>query len=158
MSEFEEMGSEEVPRERAERFYDRLRASIHQYVESKGKAVEKTTEFLLLVPDVFILLWRLLNDPRVNGRNKVLLGSGVAYFIFPFDLVPEAFLGPIGYADDLVLAVYILNKMLTDTTADILREHWSGGDDVLVSIQNVLNAADQLVGADLLKRIKSIVK
>jgi len=158
MSEFEEVGSEEVPRERAERFYDRIRANIHQYVESKGAAVEKTTEFLLLVPDVFILLWRLLNDARVNGRNKVLLGSGVAYFIFPFDLIPEAFLGPIGYADDLVLAVYILNKMLTDTTADILREHWSGSEDVLAMIQKVLNAADQLVGADLLKRIKSMVK
>jgi len=158
MSEFEELGSEEVPRERAERFYDRVRANIHDYVERKGTAVEKTAQFLLLVPDVFILLWRLLNDRRVNGKNKVLLGSGVAYFLFPFDLVPEAFLGPIGYADDLVLAVYILNKLLGDTNADILREHWSGSDDVLITIQKVLNAADQLVGTDLLKRIKSMVK
>ena len=158
MSEFEELGSEEVPRERAERFYDRVRANIHDYVERKGAAVEKTAQFLLLVPDVFILLWRLLYDPRVNGKNKVLLGSGVAYFLFPFDLVPEAFLGPIGYADDLVLAVYILNKLLGDTNADILREHWSGSDDVLITIQKVLNAADQLVGTDLLKRIKSMVK
>src|SRR2546423_1991092 len=129
----------------AERFYDRIRANIHNYVGPKS-------DFLLFVPDIFILLWRLLNDPRVNGKNKVLLGSGVAYFLFPFDLVPEAFLGPIGYADDLVLAVYILNRMLIDTDADILREHWSGSEDVLATIQKVLNAADQLVGSNILGR------
>ena len=148
----------EMPRERAERFYDRLRTRINRFVENKGSTVGKTAEFLLLVPDVFILLWRLLNDARVSGKNKVLLGSGVAYFVFPFDLLPEAFLGPIGYLDDLVLAVYILNRMLTDTDAAILREHWSGSDDVLATIQKVLNAADSLVGSDLLKRIKRMVK
>ena len=148
----------EMPRERAERFYDRLRTRINRFVENKGSTVGKTAEFLLLVPDVFILLWRLLNDARVSGKNKVLLGSGVAYFVFPFDLLPEAFLGPIGYLDDLVLAVYILNRMLTDTDAAILREHWSGSDDVLATIQKVLNAADSLVGSDLLKRIKRMTK
>ena len=151
-------GAQEMPRERAERFYDRLRTRIRSYVENKGSAVGKTAEFLLLVPDVFILLWRLVSDPRITGKNKTLLVSGVAYFVFPFDLLPEAFLGPIGYLDDLVLAVYILNRMLTDTDAAVLREHWSGSDDVLATIQKVLNAADSLVGSDLLKRIKKMTK
>jgi len=143
----------------AQRFYDRIRASICSYVEKKVPAAEKTAEFLLLVPDMFILLWRLLNDPRVHGKNKILLGSGVVYFFSPIDLVPEAFLGPIGYADDLVLAVYILNKLLvSDVSVDVLREHWSGSEDVLSIIQKVLNAADQLVGAGVLNRIKSMVR
>jgi len=141
-----------------QRFYDRTRASIQRYVASKGSALEKGAEFLLLVPDFFMLLWRLVNDARVTGRNKVLLGSGIAYFVSPIDLVPEAFLGPIGFADDLVLAVYILNKILTDTSIDIVREHWSGSEDVLITIQNVLNAADQMVGSNLLNKIKSFVK
>ena len=141
-----------------QRFYDRTRASIQRYVASKGSALEKGAEFLLLVPDFFMLLWRLVNDARVTGRNKVLLGSGIAYFMSPIDLVPEAFLGPIGFADDLVLAVYILNKILTDTSIDIVREHWSGSEDVLITIQNVLNAADQMVGSNLLNKIKSFVK
>jgi uncharacterized membrane protein YkvA (DUF1232 family) len=151
-------GAQEIPRERAERFYDRLRTKIHGYVENKGNAVGKTAEFLLLVPDVFILLWRLISDPRITAKNKTILVSGVAYFVFPFDLLPEAFLGPIGYLDDLVLAVYILNRMLVDTDPAILREHWSGSDDVLATIQKVLNAADSLVGSDLLKRIKRMAK
>jgi hypothetical protein len=36
----------------------------------------------------------------------------------------------------------------------VLREHWSGSDDVLAMITNVLNAADNLVGSDILGRIK----
>ena len=83
--------------ERAERFYDRVRTSIQQYLEKKGRAVEKTAEFLLLVPDVFILLWRLTTDGRVSGKNKMLLGSGIAYYILPFDLIPEAIVGPMSF-------------------------------------------------------------
>ena len=156
MSEFEEIGSEQMPPERAQRFYDRIRAKIHEYV-SKSPA-EKAAEYLLLVPDVFILLWRLLNDARVNAKDKVLLGSGVAYFVFPFDIIPEAFLGPVGYMDDLVLAVYILNKIVGQTDMAVIRQHWSGSEDVLLMIQKVLNAADSLVGTDLLNRIKKMVK
>jgi len=146
-----------VSRERAERFYDRLRASVQRYLDKKGK-VGATAEWLLLAPDVFILLWRLINDGRVNGKNKVLLGSGLAYYIFPFDIIPEGFIGPTGYVDDLVLAMYILNRMLGDTDPEVLREHWSGRDDVLNAIQRILGTADNLVGKDLVERVKKLVK
>ena len=82
-----------VTRERAEGFYDRLRERIHAYVEGKGAIAEKSTDVLLLVPDIFMLLWRLTTDPRVNGKNKVLLGSGLAYYFFPLDIMPELLLG-----------------------------------------------------------------
>jgi len=146
-----------VSGDRAQRFYDRIRENIRRYLEKKAR-LDKPAQYLLLVPDMFMLLWRLVNDSRVTSKNKVLLGSGLAYYIFPLDIMPEALLGPIGYLDDLVFGVYLLNKILTDTDPEILREHWSGSDDILTSIQNVLNAADNLVGKDILGRIKSIFK
>ncbi len=145
-------------KDRAERFYDRLRERTHSYVDRRGHLAEKLADYLLLVPDMFMLLWRLANDGRVNGRNKVLLGTGIAYFIFPFDIVPEAIVGPIGYLDDLVFGVYILNKMLADTDPAILREHWSGPEDVFESIRKVLNAADNLVADGVFRRLKKIAK
>jgi len=99
-----------------------------------------------------------VNDSRVSGKNKVMLGSGLAYYLFPLDIMPEAIMGPLGYIDDLVFGVYLLNRMLVDTDPQILREHWSGSEDVLTTIQNVLNAADNLVGKDILGRIKGIFK
>ena len=142
----------EVPRERGERFYDRLREHIH------FRGAGKLSDLLLLVPDMFILLWRLVNDDRVSGKNKGLLISGIAYFIAPFDLIPEAIVGPIGYIDDLVLSVFILNKILTDTDPAVLREHWSGDDDVLASIQRVLSAVDTLVDEKVVSKLRNMAK
>jgi uncharacterized membrane protein YkvA (DUF1232 family) len=144
--------------ERAQRFYDRIRRNIQRYLDRKGGVIGKTAAYLLLVPDVFILLWRLTGDRRVNGKNKVLLGSGLAYYIIPFDFIPEALFGPLGYLDDLVFGVYVLNKVLGEVDASVLREHWPGESDVLDSIQRVLNAADSLVSSKVLTRFKNIVK
>lgn len=156
--DFEDLRGDDIPPERAERFYDRVRSRIQSYVDSKGSAVGKTAEYLLLVPDVFILLWRLVNDGRVSGKNKVLLGSGIAYYIFPIDLIPEAFVGPIGYLDDLVFGVYILNRVLTDTDEAIVRQHWPGSEDVLAVIQKVLGVAESLIGREMVDRIKRMAK
>jgi uncharacterized membrane protein YkvA (DUF1232 family) len=153
----EELPQDELPRDRATRFYDRIRGTIQRYVDGKGKVLGKTAEFLLLVPDVFILLWRLTTDSRVSGKDKILLGSAVAYYVMPFDLIPEAIVGPIGYLDDLVFGVYVLNKILGNVDASIVREHWSGSEDVLDSIQRVLNAAESLIGKDLAGKIKKMM-
>ena len=114
-------GSAPVSNDRATRFYDRMRDAIRGYLDKKGALAGKTGEYLLLAPDVFVLLWRLVNDSRVNSKNKMMLGSGLAYYFFPLDIMPEGFLGPVGYIDDLVFAVYLLNKMLSDTDAEVLR-------------------------------------
>ena len=145
------------PPERATRFYDRLRKSIRRYVDNKGAALGKTADFLLLVPDFFILLWRLTTDSRVTSKDKVLLGSAIAYYVFPFDILPEALLGPMGFMDDLVFGVFVLNRMLRETDPNILREHWSGSEDLLASIQRVLNAAESLVGKDMLGKIRKML-
>jgi len=147
-----------VTRERADRFYDRMRENIRKYLDDKGSVAGSTGEYLLLAPDVFVLLWRLINDKRVNAKNKVMLGSGLAYYLFPLDIMPEGILGPIGYLDDLVFAVYLLNKLMTDTDVEILREHWSGRDDVLDTIRKVLGAADNLVSSEILSRFKKSAK
>ena len=143
--------------ERAKRFYDRIRGAIRRYVDRKGSALGKTADFLLLVPDVFILLWRLTTDPRVGAKDKVLLGSAVAYYIFPFDILPEALVGPMGFLDDLVFGVYVLNKVVTTTDPEIVREHWSGSEDVLAMIHRVLAAADSLVGSNMAASIKKML-
>lgn len=125
-----------ISEERARRFYDRLRSGL----DARVKRLGKMGEFVLLVPDVFILLWRLANDPRVASSHKVLLGSGLAYYLFPLDVIPD-FLG-IGFIDDLIFGVYIINRLLQDVDDSIVREHWSGEGDVLDMVKRVLGMAD----------------
>lgn len=147
-----------VSEARANRFYDKIRAKIHEYVDRKGEALGKAADYLLLAPDVFILLWRLVQDSRVRTNDKMLLGTGVAYYIFPIELLPEAFMGPTGYVEDLVFGVLILAKVLKDTPIEVLEEHWSGSVDLLETIRNVLDSAENLVSQDVLERIRRIVK
>lgn len=142
----------------AERFYDRLRVRIKTFLSSKARPLGPAAEFLMFVPDVFVLLLRLTKDDRVTGKNKMLLGSGIAYFIFPLDIVPEAIVGPLGYLDDLVFSVYILNKILTETDAQVLHDHWSGSGNVLDMMRSVLQSADELVTTDVLGKIKKLFK
>lgn len=143
---------------RVRRFYDRIRSSIERALSSRSAALGKAGEYLLLAPDVFILLWRLSRDPRVNGQHKMLLGTGIAYYLLPLDLMPEALIGPIGLVDDLVLGVYILNTLISDTDEAIIREHWSGTQDVLSMIRGVLANADGMVASNVLDKIKKFVQ
>jgi len=152
-----EILSEPVSESKATRFYDRIRSNIAAYIDRKGPALGKSAEYLFLVPDVFILLFRLAKDERVTGKNKVLLGTGLAYYIFPLDIMPEAILGPIGFLDDLVFGVYILSRMLNDTDEAILREHWSGRGDLLDMIRKVIGSADGMVGSDFMAKIKKML-
>lgn len=156
----EESGGPVVPisKEKAQRFYDRMRDRIAGYLESKGRGLGKTGEYLLLVPDVFMLMFRLMADHRVSTKNRVLLGTGIAYFVLPIDLIPEALVGPVGYLDDLVFAAYILDTVINDTDEAVLREHWSGTEDVFAMIRRVLTAADTIVSRDVLKKIKGWMK
>src|SRR4029079_16636927 len=41
-----------------------------------------------LVPDCIVLFARMLKDPRVRRRHKVLLAALVAYLAMPLDLIP----------------------------------------------------------------------
>ncbi|HSN68214.1 MAG TPA: DUF1232 domain-containing protein, partial [Thermoanaerobaculia bacterium] len=111
LAEVEREARDPVSEEKANRFYDRIRRRLSSSVPGGGGRMQ---DLLFFAPDVFILLWRLTRDERVTGKNKVLLGSAVAYYIFPLDLMPDI-LGPIGFMDDMLFGVYVLNRMLADT-------------------------------------------
>jgi uncharacterized membrane protein YkvA (DUF1232 family) len=147
-----------MSKKRATSFYDRVRGKIKRFVEERGEKLGPAAEFLLFVPDVFMLLFRLLRDARVSAANKALVAMGIAYYILPIDIIPEAIVGPMGYIDDLILGVFILNKILNDTDHAVVREHWSGQGDVLVVIRRVLESADRLVSPRLIAKIKRMVK
>ncbi|MBI2213230.1 MAG: DUF1232 domain-containing protein [Acidobacteria bacterium] len=147
-----------LSKRRATRYYDRIRGKIVASIEERGERLGPAAEFLLFVPDVFMLMFRLLRDPRVSATNKALVGIGIAYYIMPIDILPEAIVGPMGYIDDLILGVFILNKIVNETDHGVVREHWSGQGDVLVVIRRVLESADRLVSPRLIAKIKKMVR
>ncbi|MDN9010984.1 YkvA family protein [Brevibacillus laterosporus] len=139
-----------------QRFYDKLREKVEKFIRSKGMP-EGVTPYILMAPDLFVLLARLLVDKRVATGAKAIAAVAVAYFISPVDLIPEALTGPVGYLDDIVLAVYALHKILSSTEQVIVQEHWNGKDNLLQVIRDVISKADELVGTHILKRIDALL-
>ena len=112
---------------------------------------------LLLVPDVFILLVRLTLDKDVPGSARAMIGGALAYFILPFDLLPEAILGPVGYLDDLVLAAAVLAQAFGGDLEPYARKHWSGSEDLRVVIRDVTETAQSLLGVKLYNRLHRLL-
>ncbi len=110
-------------------------------------------DYVMLVPDLFLLITRLMLDPRIEAKHKAYMGAAVAYVVSPVDLLSERRFGALGYLDDLVVVVAALNMLLNEVDRQVVLEHWSGKADLLETIQKVVVQADQLIGKSRLERI-----
>jgi len=138
--------------------YDRIRERIVRAVERRGgKMGEQTAEALLLVPDVFMLLVRLMLDKEVPRETRVVIGGALAYFVLPTDLFPEAFVGGAGYVDDLVLAVAVLSQVFNRELEPYAERYWSGSKKLRTVLSDILEAAQGLLGQKLYDRLRALL-
>lgn len=135
-------------------FYRKYRTKMMDWVESKGGKYHQFANVLMAGPDLFHLLVKLSLDPEVPSNDKVKLIAAIAYFVSPIDFLPEAILGPIGYADDIAVAAYVLNTIINHTDPEIIEKHWAGEGDVLVVVKQVINVADRMIGSGLWNKLK----
>jgi uncharacterized membrane protein YkvA (DUF1232 family) len=104
------------------------------------------------LPNMAKLLWRLLRDPRVPRRTKLVVGAAVAYVASPIDLIPE-FIPVIGLADDLLLMTFAIHHIVEVAGEDIVLEHWDGSRDLLELVRSILDVASDFVPARLRRTI-----
>lgn len=136
-------------------FYEKLRKKVHDYVEEHPGS--KYTEYLLLAPDFFHLLCKLLADSRVPFKNKIFIAAAITYFISPLDIITDMIAG-IGIVDDIYLATYVLNSLLDSVGEEVLEELWVGDGDVLNLIKSVFEFADEYAGKGILKKVLNFIK
>lgn len=121
------------PEER--RLYERVRSRV---VSAKPRnASSGLLDLVFLLPDLTVLLARLLRDERVPLASKVVAVGGIAYVLSPIDVLPSLLLGPVGLVDDLVIVAACLSGMLNRVHPDVVRAHWSGQGDALEAISSV---------------------
>lgn len=125
------------------RLYDRLRARAVTPRPGKASGVG---DLLLLLPDLTVLLLRLLRDDRVGLGAKGIALLGVGYILSPLDLLPELLLGPIGLVDDVLVVAATLSRLVNHVHPDVVRSHWSGKGDALEAIQRVMAWAEAQLG------------
>jgi uncharacterized membrane protein YkvA (DUF1232 family) len=85
------------------------------------------------IPDCIVLCSRLLRDPGVPRRKKLLLVALTGYLALPFDLVPD-FIPVAGQLDDVVIVALVLRSFLRSGGEPLVRAHWPGPERTLALI------------------------
>lgn len=111
---------------------------------AKLQARELVRDLAFLLPNVIKLLTRLVRDPRVPRRSKLLVGGLLAYLASPVDFVPD-FIPVVGLADDVLLAAYAVNHLIDKAGEEVVLEHWDGPADLLEMVRSILDSVGQLL-------------
>ncbi len=105
-------------------------------------------EALLLGPHLLLLMARLLRDPRVPRRRKVVAGLAAAYVASPIDLIPD-FVPVVGQIDDVVFAAFAVNHLLNGVPPWVQHEYWAGSEDTLDLLRALTSWGAEMVPKSL---------
>ena len=112
--------------------------------KEKGEIKGRMNNFLMFLPNMFKLLGRLIKDSRVPIAEKALFAAAIVYVIMPLDFIPDVF--PfIGQVDDIYLVALTLLRLVNRTDETVVREHWSGGGDIIKLTDSIANLAPALL-------------
>jgi uncharacterized membrane protein YkvA (DUF1232 family) len=110
-----------------------------EMVTPDGRSIRRLNPALMdavmALPNLAKLLVRLLRDPRVPMKSKVLIGFTLGYLVTPIDLIHD--IPVIGQTDDALLIAFSLNRLMAASGEDLVLEHWDGSQDVLDIIKNI---------------------
>jgi uncharacterized membrane protein YkvA (DUF1232 family) len=115
-------------------------------------ARRRLKNLLLFIPNMLLLCVRLLADSRVPATERALVAGAIVYFIIPFDLIPDM-IPFVGQVDDAYLIALTLLRLMERTDPKVVREHWSGGGDIV----ELVGAAALLAGKFLPQRIRRVL-
>jgi uncharacterized membrane protein YkvA (DUF1232 family) len=82
------------------------------------------------VPDCLVLFKRLLREPELPRRHKVVLAVLVGYLAMPVDLIPD-FIPVIGLVDDALFVALALRVLVRGAGPELVRRHWPGPEGSL---------------------------
>ncbi|HSV28468.1 MAG TPA: YkvA family protein, partial [Candidatus Omnitrophota bacterium] len=90
-------------------------AMPHVDSDSFWKKVRATAGIIPFADEV-VAMWYAAWDPRTPTKVKAIVLGALAYFILPFDIVPDFIVG-LGYGDDLAIlwgAIRAVRPHVTD--------------------------------------------
>lgn len=93
-------------------------------------------ESLRLLPNLLRLLKDLASDSSQPRGVRWRLGGLLVYLAMPLDVVPD-FLPVIGYADDVIVAVWVLRSVVRVVGVAEVRRHWRGTEDGFAALRSL---------------------
>lgn len=100
-----------------------MRVESSYYIEMSLKP--SFWRMLRHLPKLARLILRLLRDPRVPLLGKIVLFLGIAYTIWPIDLIPDLLTPIIGSFDDIAVLLLCARYFFHRTPPAVMQEHLS---------------------------------
>jgi uncharacterized membrane protein YkvA (DUF1232 family) len=123
----------------------------------RREASGRMGNFLMFLPNMVKLLGRLLKDARVPTAEKALFVAAIVYVISPLDFIPDIF--PfIGQVDDLYVVALTLLRLVNRTDESVVRQHWSGGGDIVSLADSIASIAPMLLPKRVTRVLSSRVE
>ena len=119
---------------------------------SESSLRSRMKNLLLFVPNLVLLCGRLMVDPRVPTKERVLVAGAIIYAFVPFDLIPDM-IPFVGQVDDAYLIALSLLRLATVTDPRVVRQHWRGGGDVV----ELIGATAMIASKLLPKKIRRVL-
>jgi uncharacterized membrane protein YkvA (DUF1232 family) len=138
-------------------FYNHWRGRVHSWIADRSR--EELADAVLILPDLFALVIRLIRDGRTPLRFKSQLIMVAAYVLLPVDLIPEAAFGAAGLADDALVVSVMLMRLLNqanDLDPHMLRELWSGKGDIVDVLTEVVESDGEVVNTRVWRRVRAM--
>jgi uncharacterized membrane protein YkvA (DUF1232 family) len=111
---------------------------------AKAEVKSRMKNLLLFLPNLLALCWKLLTDNRVSKLEKAMVAGAIVYAVMPLDFIPDL-LPFVGQVDDAYLIALTLMRLLQSAPAEVVREHWRGGGDVVPLLDSIARVAPMIL-------------
>ena len=112
-------------------------------------------EAVLVAPNVIKLVYRLLRDPRVSRRRKLVLAGALAYVASPIDLIPRKLFPVVGQLDDALAAAFAVDYLMRGVDPGVLVEHWDGSQDGLDMVRALMEWGSEFVPSSVKRLVET---
>ena len=123
----------------------------------KSELKGRLSSFIMFLPNMVMLMGRLLKDARVPAAEKALFAAAIVYVISPLDFIPDIF--PfIGQVDDIYVVSLTLLRLINRSDEAVVRQHWAGGGDIVSLANTIASLAPKLLPKRISRLISSDVE
>ncbi len=140
--------------EEKEYTYRRFRKELKNRFSEKNK---KYYSYVVLIPDITALLFRLYKDQRVTKEIKTNISIALGYLMFPLDIIPDV-IPFIGKIDDIAIVFFILQKILCDIPEEVVLENWEGDANIIELSREAMALFNDKFGSKEIKKVVDCVR
>lgn len=140
-----------------EKVVPKLKNKILNWLKEHGGGLtEEITDLIMVLPELLLLLIKLMKDERVPAELKLKIALAVAYVVSPVDLIPEALGSILGFVDDTLAMAVLIAGLVEEIPNEVIRDNWAGRPDILELIIKAKDLLSKMLPANIAEKLISL--